>query len=57
MSENIGAVHELSNITCNLDDRINDLEKANEHVAIRLARLKRGSGSVSTCSTNSLSGK
>jgi hypothetical protein len=54
--ENIGAVHELSNITCNLGDRIDDLEKANENVAVRLARLKRGSASLSTCSSNSLAG-
>jgi hypothetical protein len=40
--ENIGAVQALSSISGNLGDRIDDLEKANESVAIRLSRLKRG---------------
>ena len=56
IAENIGAVHELSNITCNLGDRIDDLEKANENVAVRLSRLKRGSTSPSICSENSITG-
>merc|ERR1712020_166297 len=48
--ENIGAVHQLSKISGDLGDRIDDLEKANESVAIRLSRLKRG---LSINSTNS----
>ena len=32
--ENIGAVHQLSKISGDLGDRIDDLEKANESVAV-----------------------
>ena len=55
-SENLGAVRELSKVTGHLGDRVEDLEKANECVAVRLSKLKRG-GSVkstsSSLSTNS----
>ena len=37
--ENIGAVHELSKISGNLGDRIDDLEKANESVAVSLVMI------------------
>lgn len=52
--ENIGAVRELSNVTGHLGLRMDDLEKANESVAVRLSKLRRG-GSVksSTSSFNS----
>ena len=34
--ENIGAVHQLSKMSGDLGDRIDDLEKANESVAVSL---------------------
>ncbi len=54
--ENVGAVRELSKMTGHLEDRIGDLEKASESVAVRLSRLKRGA-SLSSVSTTSSSDK
>ena len=53
-TENLGAVRELSNVTGHLGLRVDDLEKANESVAVRLSKLRRG-GSIksSTSSFNS----
>ena len=49
--ENLGAVRELSKVTGHLGDRVEDLEKANESVAVRLSKLRRG-GSVKSTSSS-----
>ena len=59
ITENLGAVRELSKVTGHLGHRVEDLEKANETVAVRLANLNlRRSNSIkstisSTDSTDS----
>ena len=51
-SENLGAVRELSNVTGHLGLRVDDLEKANESVAVRLSRLRKGGGSVKSTTSS-----
>ena len=47
LAENVGAVRELSKMTGALEDRVGDLERASESVAMRLSRLRRGASTAS----------
>ena len=51
ITENLGAVRELSKVTGHLGHRVEDLEKANETVAVRLANLRRSNSIKSTISS------
>jgi len=49
--ENLGAVRELAMNAGDLGVRVDDLEKANESVAVRLSKLRRGGSVKSTASS------
>ena len=51
LSENLGAVRELAMNAGDLGVRVDDLEKANESVAVRLSKLRRGGSVKSTASS------
>lgn len=50
--ENLGAVRELSKVTGHLGLRVDDLEKANESVSVKLSKLHRGGSIKSTTSSS-----
>ncbi len=49
----MGAVRQLSKVTGNLEHRMDDLERSQETVAVRLSRLKRGDSIISNLSSSS----